>query len=63
MLCTWRKETAAGMYDDDASSGKKKVPIQDSGQNMWPSVMWSLFVVAFWAIKSLDDGAECLADS
>ena len=24
LLCTWRKETAAGINDDDASSGKKK---------------------------------------
>ena len=41
LLCTWRKETAAGINDDDASSGKK-VPIQDSGKMCGPVVMWSL---------------------
>ena len=61
LLCTWRKETVAGMYDDDASNGKN-VPIQDGGK-MCGQCDVVPFVVAVWAINSLDDGAECLADS
>ena len=50
------------MYDDDASSGKKKCQSRIAEKCVAQCDVVP-FVVAFWAINSLDDGAECLADS